>query len=801
VILHFLRSAFRSIRFRPLYFIVQLSGLATGLTLLAFSFFYLRWENSYDSFLSRGDRTFRLEVTRSTQGGEPARLAAGPVAIGPEVAHEYNEVESFTTLLKAFCILRSGNKVFTEERAYLATPGFFSVFGINLMAGDTETALGRSNTVVLSRTVARKYFGDEWPVGKVMEFLGFMELEVTGVYEDFPSNAHFHPELLISMETFLSRKGEEYRNSWFEDGFHTYLLLKDRQSANSLEPKLAAFTEARQGAKLRQTGQEMMFSLRPVRDIHLYSDMLNEHEPNGNGRWVAYLFIATLFVLFMVMVNYINLQVSKSMEAGTEVVINRLFGASRWQFFLRFFAEALICVLPAAALAGALVWGLYPKFSAWIGWSVREMDFFKTVDVLVLSAVPLLLALLAPVYPSIVLSGRSLAAGMKGKVTYTRAGMNLRRTLVGFQFFICLVLFIGSAGMYGQMKFMTSLPKGFDERNLLAVASPGLTDSTFATRHQVFMSGVAALNGVEGVTTSTELPGKQIAWSIYHLRDRSSAGKEGERIAVLAVDDHFISLMGMKLVSGTGFQPWAEGRRKEILINQKAMQVLGYRDASSVPGRTILNERDTFLIRGVVEDFRQEFSRRPVEPLMLLNNPLRCNYYFIRYGEAEVSGLLSAIRDIWDKTFLMNPFNLWFVESVYANQFRPDLRQETVIELFTLVTLIISSIGLFGLSAFVTSQRRREIAIRKVLGATSLSNFWLLSREFMVILGIASALAIMPSWWLLSDWRSQFPLRPDLSPLIFLLPVVLLLSAGLLSIMWNVVRTMRVPVSDVLRYE
>ena len=798
---HFLRSAFRSIRFRPLYFVVQVVGLATGLTLLAYSFFYIRWEQRYDDFHVNGERIFRLEVTRTTKGGEPGRLAAGPVGIGPEIAREYPEVEAQVTMMKAYCILRSGDKVFSEERAYLASPGFFGVFGINLMAGDAATALSRSNTVVLSRSVARKYFGEEWPVGKVMEFLGFMELEVTGVYEDFPVNSHFHPELLISLETYLERKTPEFRISWFEDGFYTYLRLTSAEAAASLSPKLDAFTEARQGAKLRQTGQQMSFSLRPVREIHLHSDLLNEHETNGNGRWVAYLFIAALFVLFMVTVNYINLQVSKAMESGREVVINRMFGATRWQFYLRFLAEALLCILPATLIAASLVWGLYPQFSEWIGWSVRERMFFDRSNVSLIMLVPVVLALLSPVYPALSLAGRSLASGMKGKVTYSRAGMNLRRGLVGSQFFICLVLFIGSAGMYAQMKFMTSLPKGFDERNLLAVAAPGITDSTFASRHQVFVSSLSRLPGVVGVTTSTEIPGRQVSWAIYHLRDAMSASKEGERITALAVDDRFIGLMGMKLISGRDFRPWVEGQRKEVFLNRRAMQVLGYRNPEEVPGRSIVNERDTFLLRGVVEDFRQESSRRPVEPMMLMNNPLRCNYYFIRHSGDNVSGLLTAVRETWDKTFLLNPFNYAFVETVYAEQFRPDLRQERVIELFTLVTLIISSVGLFGLSAFVTSQRRREIAIRKVLGASATGNFWLLSREFFSILAVASVLAIAPSWWLLTDWRSQFPARPVISPMLFLLPVIMLLITGLLSILWNVVRTMRVPVSDVLRYE
>ncbi|MFM7193819.1 MAG: ABC transporter permease, partial [Bacteroidota bacterium] len=312
---HFLRTALRSIRFRPLYFMVQLLGLATGLTLLAFSFFYLRWEQGYDDHYKDADRIFRLEVTRTTGNGDPGHLAAGPVGVGPEVALEFAEVESHAILMKAYCILRSGDNVFTEEHAYLATPGFFPAFGINLMAGDAATALGRSNTVVLSRTLARKYFGDEWPVGKTMEFLGFMELEVTGVYDDFPVNAHFHPELLISMETYMTRKPAEFRTSWFEDGFYTYLRLTSPAAAAALESKLASFTEARQGPQMKKTGQQMSFSLRPVRDIHLYSDQLNEHESNGNGRWLAYLFIAALFVLFMVTVNYINLQVGKAMES------------------------------------------------------------------------------------------------------------------------------------------------------------------------------------------------------------------------------------------------------------------------------------------------------------------------------------------------------------------------------------------------------------------------------------------------------------------------------------------------------
>ena len=799
--LHFLRTAFRSIRFRPLYFLVQLLGLATGLTLLAFSFFYLRWEQGYDEQFVDADRIFRLEVTRTTGNGDPGRLAAGPVGVGPEVALEYAEVESHTLLMKAYCILRTGDKVFTEEHAYLATPGFFPVFGINLMAGDAATALARSNTIVLSRSLARKYFGDEWPIGKTMEFLGFMELEVTGVYEDFPVNAHFHPELLISMETYLMRKPAAFRTSWFEDGFYTYLKLTSAEAAAALEPKLASFTEARQGGQMKKTGQHMSFSLRPVLDIHLYSDQLNEHESNGNGRWLAWLFIASLFVLFMVTVNYINLQVGKAMESGREVVVNRMFGATRWQFYLRFLAEAWMCIFPATLLAAALTWGLFPEFTAWLGWTVTEKMFFQPTSRWMILLVPLALLLCSPVYPSLSLAGRSLASGMKGTVTYSRAGMTLRRTLVGVQFFICLILFIGSAGMYAQMKFMTALPKGFDERDLLAVSAPGLADSLFAARHQTFVAELNRLPGVKGVTTSTEIPGKQVSWAIYHLRDARTAGKEGERITVLAVDDGFIRLMGMKLLAGRDFQPWVDGQRKEVLLNRKAMQVLGYTALEEVPGRTIVNERDTFLVRGVVEDFRQEFSGRPMEPLMLMNNPLRCNYYFIRHAGTDVPGLLIRVRDTWDKTFPLNPFNHYVVESIYQEQFMPDLRQERVIELFTLITLLISSIGLFGLSAYITAQRRREVAIRKVLGASATGNLWLLSKEFFTILAIASVTAIGPSWWLLNDWRSGFPVRPPLSPLLFLIPVIVLMITGLLSIGWNVIRAMRVPVAEVLRYE
>ncbi|MDE2729041.1 MAG: ABC transporter permease [Gemmatimonadota bacterium] len=788
------------------YALINVMGLAVGMTCCILILLYVQDELGYDRYASRHDRIYRLTMAIETPDRAETRTARSPTAWGWMLTDAFPEVEGFTRIKAPLVSWQvtyvEGNRRFNEPGFYFADPGILELFDFNLIRGDANTALNAPNTVVMTESTAARYFGDEDALGKVIRIDNTYDLTVTGVMEDVPRNSHMTFGFLGSFETLNVNPiygGTDYgRNTqnFFPD-LYTYLLLAEGFPPESLDPKLAEFIESRYGPALNQFNAQIEAELQPLTSIHLHSNLDGELGANSD---IAYIYIfsaVAFFLLLIACINFMNLATARSAGRAREVGIRKVLGAFRVQLIGQFMGESTIMAVLSLIVAVGLVYAILPAFNALAGkdlvFAFDDMSMaFGLVGIVVLAGA------LAGSYPALFLSSFQPVAVLKGSSRAGAVNTNLRKILVVLQFVISVVFIIGTGVVADQMRFVQDKHLGFEKEQLVVMP---LGDPRQRLIYNAYKDQISGYPNVLGVTVANEMPGGLVN-DILFTPD-GAPEEELVRINNMWIDHDFIRTMNIELTAGRDFsRSFPTDTLQAFVINEAAVKWLGWEGAPLDKKIRLGNFKDGRVI-GVVRDFHVRSLHSGIEPMMLqlAPGPDPLHYLAIRIAPDDVAETMGFLENNWREIYPDDSFTYSFLDEDWGRLYQNEARQGSIFRSFTLLAVFIACLGLLGLASFTAEQRTREIGVRKVLGASASGIVALLSKEYVRLVAYAILIAWPIAYFVMNDWLDGFAYRTDLSPWIFVLAAVLAIAVTMLTVSYRAVSVAHTDPVDALQHE
>lgn len=797
---NYLTSLWRNISKNKVFTSINIAGLSIGMLACILITQFVIHELSYDNFLDKGDRIFRIQQDRYDKGELSTQWAAGAAGIGPDLKANFPEVKAFTRLTKREATLATGDTFFKEDNLYFASEDFFNIFSIKLLEGVDSLVLSEPNKMVLSESTAKKYFGNENPVGKSLRANGSLEFEISGVFEDLPVNTHMEIDILGSFVT-LEKLSDEPITTWDWDGFLTYILLEENTDPQSLEAKLPDFVQAQKGEDLKKYNAGLEFHLQPVSDIHLDSDYIMEFKANGNRQSVNFLSVVALLILIIAWINYINLSTAKSIERAREVGIRKVMGGYRIQLIQQFLTESLFLNFIAVILAAGFAILLTPWFSSLTGRELGYQLFMQPAFWLILLGLILIGAVISGLYPAFVLSSFQPVEVLKGKFKNTDAGIWLRKSMVVTQFIASITLMVGTFTVYQQLVFMQNQDLGVNIDQTLVLESPSVTDSTYKQKYQVFKQKISSFSGVISVTASTSVPGSQPGWNAGGIRRLSQAEDEQNQYRIIMTDGAFNESFGLEMLHGREFSDEVANEEKNVLLNETATRLMGFDFPEEAINDEIFFWGDTFKIVGVMKDYHQESLKKSYDAMIFRYNDAPNGFYSVKVAPSEIKGLMTSIESEWKELFPGNPFQYFFLDEHFDKQYKSDQQFGTIFSIFSALAIFIASLGLFGLSSLTAIQRTKEIGIRKVMGATLPGLLQLISKDFIILILVAIVCAVPLSIWIMNSWLQDFATRIPLTWWIFAIPSLTVVIITLATVSIHTIKVAMINPVKSLSYE
>jgi putative ABC transport system permease protein len=652
--------------------------------------------------------------------------------------------------------------------------------------------------------MAKKYFGDESPLGKTMRNNGKVEYLVTGIFDDLPENTHMDIDAILSFATYtklVGKKNEADLNEWQWDGYLTYVLLRPNTSAKALEEKLPAYVQRREGEELKRYNSGMIFHLMKLKDIHLDSDFIGEFKPNGNRDTTYFLSVIAVLIIVIAWINYVNLSTAKSIERAREVGVRKVMGGFRSQLIQQFLVESFLLNSIAVVVAIVAVIVFTPWFNELtgrdIGYLLFRQKLFWLWTILLIAGG----ALLSGLYPAFVLSAFKPVEVLKGRFKNSGQGVFFRKGMVVLQFMSSVVLIVGTYTVYNQINFMRTQKLGVNINQTVVLRSPNITDSTYRNKFEVLKNRLTQHSEVASVSASTAIPGSSPDWNAGGIRRLSQREDEQKQYRVIMMDHDFIPLYGLEVLSGRKFSADVSNEDKTVLLNESGAKQMGFAKLEDALGDQINFWGDTFRIVGVVKNFRQESLKKDFEPLIFRYNKAPLGFYSIKFNTSNVKESLVKFENDWKELFPGNPFNYFFLDEHYNKQYQADQQFGKVFGLFSGLAIFIACLGLFGLASLTAIQRTKEIGVRKVLGASIPSILSLVSKEYLLLMAISIALATPLTWWVMHNWLQEFANRISLSWWLFALPSLVVILIAFLTVSVHILRVARTNPVKSLRYE
>lgn len=812
MIRNYLKIAWRNLKKSQVFSFLNIFGLALGLSSFLLISLYITDELSYDRFHENAARIYRVH-TDIRFGGTDLHLAVSSDPMGATLKKDYPEVEQFTRLYSSSGakLIKNGDTFVNEGRVTHADSTVFEVFTLPAVAGQTRHSLDEPNTVVITESAARRYFGGaQEALNQTLETddQGSTLYRVTAVIEDLPEQSHFDVEFFFSMDNVDYDFG-----NFMSNNFHTYVLLREDADPEKfeaklgevvtryIEPLLMQYLETDNLDGFRASGNRLEYSLMPLTDIHLHSDRMPELGPNGDIQNVYLFAAAALFVLVIACVNFMNLSTARSAGRAREVGIRKTLGTGKNNLMAQFLTESIVLTSLAMILAIGLCLLALPWFNGISGKSLSPAELLHPGYLAFLLVLPLVVGSLAGVYPAFFLASFRPIQALKG---IARGPVSseplLRSALVVFQFAISILLIVGTLVIFNQLEYIRKTKVGFDKEQVLLVETNGISRS----ERNAFRNEVAALSGIEASSFGGYLPVSNSSRSDTSFStDPVMTESNGFNMQIWRVDYDYIPTLGMEIIAGRNFSPDYGSDSTALILNERAASLLetenpvGEKLYFNLPGS---EETTAYDIIGVVRNFNYESLRQNVGPLAfrLGNNSWVTAF---RLAPGNVENLLGAIETRFRKVAPGMPFNYTFLDESFDSMYRQEQRMGKVALSFAVLAIIIACLGLFGLVTYVAEKRTKEIGIRKVLGASLGNILALLSREFLLLVGIAFVIATPIAWWAMHNWLQGFAYRTPISFWVFALTGLAALGIALLTIGLKALRAAGANPVDSLRTE
>ena len=804
---NYLRVALRNLRNFKAFSLINIIGLAVGIACCLAIMLYVRDELSYDKFNGNAEQIYRV-CLRGLINNRELNSAVSTAPLGPALERDLPEVVSYVRM-RHFNdpLVRYKDRTFSEKRFLWVDSTFFNVFTVRFVEGNPKTALNRPNCVVISEATAKKYFGSDDAIGKILNIDNNRDCVVTGVVKGFPHDSHFHFDFLGSLCTY-----EDSRNPfWLSFNYYTYLLLHKGTDQNKFEKELRDEFKMYAGPQLKQSmgisldqfetaGNRLGFFLQPLTSIHLYSHLDGELENNGDISRVYIFSAIAIAILLIACINFINLATARSDKRAKEVGVRKTLGSNRSQLVRQFITESVLMTAIAVVIAVGLVELLLPSLNDIAEKEMRLslISDFWAVPFLVL--LTLLVGSAAGIYPAFYLSSHKPIQALKSDMIAKERKSFLRSGLVVFQFAVSIVLLIATFVIYSQLKYIQNKDLGFNKEQVIVI---NRTDH-LGKNVESFKQELLGNSKVTSVSISTAIPGDQQGSVAFWVQGTSSQQAQG--MSYMYSDCDFLKTYQLKLVSGRFLSKDHPSDTMAVVVNQAAEKAFGVKDLVGkylvTPGRS-QSTAQMYEVVGVVKDFNYASLHDLVQPLVIgfLPSGQTGQFVSVRDAPGDYASTLSFIESAWKKYAGDEAFDYDFLDRNLAHLYAAEQSTSKIVTIFSGLAMFVACLGLLGLAAFVAQRRTKEIGIRKVLGASVTEIIYLLSREFAKGILVANLVAWPLGYYVMNNWLKNFAYRIDMTVWPFLLGGILALIIAIVSVSWQAIRAATANPIESLRYE
>ncbi|GHM98887.1 ABC transporter permease [Cytophagales bacterium WSM2-2] len=777
---NFIKIAFRSLLKFKGYASINLLGLALGLSTGILILVYVLDEISFDKFHTKADRIYRVGTDMAElKTGVTRTSEANGWPIGALLEKDFPEVEKVVYMANGsnLQILHEGKHF--DERLYYAGNDFFEIFSFPLLKGNPATALTKINAIVLTESMAKKYFGESDPLGKTMTLADTLAFEVTGVMKDLPQQSHMQFNALMSFATYIAlRDGFSYNDGWGNINVRNYVLLKPDVNKENFFAKARNIYMDHVKSNLEEWGMYMYVAFEPLPDIYLRTTRGNGMGPIGSIDRVYIVTGIAAFVILLACINFINLATARSVYRAKEVGLRKVVGSTRQSLIYQFLSESFLLTILSFVIALALIGLTLPLFNQVLAKTYTLSVLAQPVAMLGIVILVSLIAFLSGYYPAVVMSSLKPSEVLKGSLTTGSRGVQLRRVLVVFQFMISATLIICTLVVIDQLDYMQNRDLGFSSHQVLVLDMDKVTDrggqGSSPDGVSVFSNELERMSTVESVSFANAVPSRP-GWVGQWAFPEDKPDGGSISVEYMAVDEAYLKTLGVTLVAGRNFDLNRPAEIKDgLIINETCVQKMGWGTPENAIGKRIdsPSKHPAGEVIGVVKDYHEFGLQQEIYPMTMDYNPKRGRYEAIRFKTTGVKDLMTSIETLWKKYYPNNEFKYFFLDENFARQYQTEQRMAKVFEVFSIVTVVIAVIGLIGLVSFMVIAKTKEIGIRKVLGADVLSITRLLSREFLALVLLANIIAIPLAWYLADRWLESFAYRTTVGPQIFVITIV-----------------------------
>ena len=785
MIRNYFKIAWRNLWKNKTFTVLNLGALSISLAVCLVIYFWINDELRYDTSGANADRVFRVALKLETEKQPVKEFAVTAPPLAPALIKDYPEIEKVVRITPDNPLISYREHNFFTNKFFYADSTFFEVFGYPLLKGDPHTVLNNINSVVITESLAQKYFGEKDPVGQIITMNDTVLLTVAGVAKNISLNNHFNFDIVCSMKLLELQLGPNGMSGWWNNNYYTYLLLKDPRDAVALNAKITDIIDRYNGKQNKELGLKGTHYLQAIKSIHLHSELRSELNPNGSIKSLRIFTWIAVFLLLVACINYINLTTATSFKRTKEIGMKKVSGASFAHLMTQFLSESILISFLALIMAVGLSIILLPLFNKVADTQIGPTVQFSLSFILRLLFYAIVLGVLSGSFPALYLSRIKPMATFRKTFLKTESSFSLRKVLVVFQFTITVVLIIATSVAIRQLRFMQTRDLGFDKEQVVNIP---LRNQAESISKEFLKSEFVKSAGVIGATASSRAPGGRLA-NITVLPEGFSQ-QHTQTMGTLIVDFDFIDTYKLKMIAGRNFSKEHGTDSSGFILNETAVKDLGWNLQNAIGKKFNWGGGKDGKIIGVVRDFHFNSLQKKVQPLVMHIVPSWFWYenMSVRISGDNVKASVESIQKSWNNILPDHPFEYSFVDEDYNKQYKSELRLGRLSFMFSGLIIFISCMGLFGLTMVAVSQRIKEIGIRKVLGASVGGITALISKDFVKLVLIAVVIASPLAWWLMNKWLEDFAYKVAISWWIFILAGVIALAIALLTVSFQAVK-------------
>jgi len=783
---------------RPFLYLIQCCSLALGILSSLLMLVYVCYHSSFDKQIPDYENVYRVQYNRWGENGEKVSFASASPTIGPAIKNFIPSVSDFARLYKTEGVFSHREHFFEEKAVFQSESSVFRVLGIKVLAGDSKHCLDETGSMAISQAFAKKYFGSADPIGKSIQFNHDKQYLITAIFEDLQPNRHLQAEVFLSLSDWMTQSPEVFSDGWFYSGFYTYLHFDKSVEETKVNETIAKYIDQEFGPTLKEYGMGMSFVIQPIKSIHLDSHYMHELQPNPNRSTMEMLAVSAFLILFIGWFNYFNLTSIAMMKRKKDILVRKIAGASNNYLFRHYLIWSFAINSAAIILVAVMLEWINNWFAAIAG--LPEQLNLNSHPAVWLY---LLLCLLggtffAGIYEVFSKNKSGFAQLLKGDFSQSPKGIKLKRALVFLQFTIGIGVIAAALTIYMQFTLLINHPPGFVPNKVITFKAPEAIDASTAFKINSFEAEVEKLVFVEYAAFSSIIPTEQNRFNRGGIRLQSESAKNGHNFRVTEASPAFFKVYKIPLIYGEGFVGKVAIDSQRVVINEMAARRLGFDNPMESVGQQLLLREEPLLISGIIPDFYQRSPKDAMEP-QLYRYPRRFQGYFSIKLNSLHPNQIEEIRAIFEEYFPRNPFDYHYMISRYETIFAPEKRMSLFLGSLSLICLMITIFGLIGLSAYTAEIRKKELGIRKTLGAGNRQLLLMLSREY-IMLGIGAAIVALPLFnYLISRWIIQFDQQIERSWITFALPVAIVLIVAVTTVCLQSIKVILLPVSKSLR--